>query len=67
MQQQFLSTSELAHRLNVPKSWIYVQVRENAFPKIKVGKYLRFNWDDVWEWIQAKQKKSEVCVEGGMP
>jgi hypothetical protein len=53
-----LTVDELALKLKVPKSWIYARTRESgpeAMPKIHVGKYLRFRWDDVWNWIQKNQ------------
>ena len=53
-----LTVDELAQKLKVPKSWIYARTRESgpeAIPKVHVGKYLRFKWNDVWKWIQKNQ------------
>ena len=55
-----MTVNELARKLKVPKSWIYTRTRESgpdAMPKIHVGRYLRFIWNDVWDWIQKNQKK----------
>jgi excisionase family DNA binding protein len=54
----FLTVDELSERLKVHKSWIYAQTRQtgsNAIPRIKVGKYLRFEWIEVEKWIMRQQ------------
>ena len=58
MHQELLTVDELAEKLRVPKSWCYSKSREigpDAIPKIKVGKYLRFNLEDVMDWLQRQQ------------
>ena len=60
MEQNLLTVSELAEKLRVPRSWVYSQTRQtdvNSIPKIKVGKYLRFNLNDVMEWLEKQQEK----------
>ena len=57
MSRNLLSVDELAESLNVPKSWVYSRSREtgpSAMPKIKVGKYVRFELDKVMEWLRAQ-------------
>ena len=54
----FLTVDELSERLKVHKSWIYAQTRQtgpNAIPRIKVGKYLRFEWIEIEKWIMRQQ------------
>jgi hypothetical protein len=53
-----LTPDELAQRLKVPKSWVFEQTRERAkvrnktpLPCIRLGKYLRFSWVQVSEWM----------------
>lgn len=56
----FLTVDELSERLKVHKSWIYAQTRQtgsNAIPRIKVGKYLRFEWIEVEKWIMRQQSE----------
>jgi excisionase family DNA binding protein len=51
---------ELADRLKVQPSWIYSRTRETgpgALPRIKLGKYLRFNPEAVDEWIVKQNEK----------
>jgi hypothetical protein len=53
-----LTPEELAARLKVPKSWVFEQTRQRAsvrnkspLPCIRLGKYLRFSWVQVSEWL----------------
>jgi excisionase family DNA binding protein len=59
--EDLLTPEELAERLKVPKSWVFEQTRERAkirnkvpLPCIRLGKYLRFSWQAVSEWLQAE-------------
>lgn len=52
-----LTPDELAARLKVRRSWVYEKMRprsRNPLPAIKLGRYLRFNWPSVCEWLQAQ-------------
>ncbi len=52
--EPLMSVQELAVFLNVPRSWVYTQIREakrTGFPVIKVGKYRRFIRQDVMDWL----------------
>jgi predicted DNA-binding transcriptional regulator AlpA len=53
-----LTPEELAQRLKVSKSWVFEQTRERAkvrnktpLPCIRMGKYLRFSWIQVSQWL----------------
>lgn len=57
-----LTPEQLAARLQVRKSWVYEQTRTralvrnpNPLPCIRMGKYRRFYWPDVCEWL-GRQK-----------
>jgi len=59
MNQNLLSVEELAEYLNTPKSWVYTRSRERgpeAMPRIKAGKYVRFELDKVIEWLKAQSE-----------
>lgn len=54
-QTEFLTVKEMAGRLKVPTSWLYQRTKERgqeSIPRVKVGKYLRFNPDEVMKWIR---------------
>ena len=59
MNKIFLTVDELAESLKVPKSWIYSRTRETGpgtIPRIRVGKYIRFEIHKVMDWLQQRQK-----------
>jgi len=57
-EKTLVTVGELAKILDVPKSWIYsrTQLGPEAIPHIKVGKYLRFNPQDVIEFFKTKSR-----------
>ena len=60
MSQNLLNVDELAEKLHVPKSWVYARTRErdrDAIPMVKVGKYCRFFFPDVLDWLENKQNE----------
>lgn len=56
--EEFLTVSELAEKLKVPKSWVYGYSRQTgsgAMPRIKSEKYLCFRVDEMMDWIEKRQ------------
>jgi predicted DNA-binding transcriptional regulator AlpA len=56
--EDILTPAQLAERLQVSKSWVFEQTRvrakvrnEHPLPVIRLGKFLRFNWCAVCEWM----------------
>lgn len=55
-QGEFLNIDELSQFLGVPKSWIYERTRKDEIPHTKLGKYLRFNAQEIREWLKKYQR-----------
>jgi hypothetical protein len=60
-----LTPDQLADRLQVRRSWIFEQTRNRAkirnahpLPCIRLGKYIRFSWPAVSEWLQNSENNS---------
>lgn len=60
--EEILTPTQVAERLQVKSSWVYEQTRERAevrnsdpLPHIKMGRYLRFDWKDVVEWLERQK------------
>ena len=59
--KDILTVIELAKRLKVPPSWVYEKSRARGqfagepLPVLRCGKYLRFSWPDVVEWLRANR------------
>ena len=54
---ELLTVQELAKRLKVPVGWVYSRTRDTrpgALPRLKVGKYLRFRFEEVIEWLKGQ-------------
>jgi predicted DNA-binding transcriptional regulator AlpA len=58
-----LTPEELADRLKVSKSWVFEQTRQRAkvrnkmpLPCIRLGRYCRFSWVAVCEWIAQNNR-----------
>jgi excisionase family DNA binding protein len=54
-----LTPGELAARLKVPKTWIYEKSRarcQNPLPCMRIGRYIRFDWSAVAEWLATTQR-----------
>lgn len=57
--EKLMSVPELAQELNVPVSWVYSRCMEkgsDSIPRLKLGKYVRFEREKVMAWIRAKAR-----------
>ncbi len=48
---EWLTIQEAAELLRVKVSWIYERTRTNSIPHVKLGKYLRFDRDELIAWV----------------
>lgn len=53
-----LSVPQVAQRLGVPASWVYAQVESpnSELPYIRVGRYIRFEPEDIEGYIAARRR-----------
>jgi excisionase family DNA binding protein len=56
MKQNLIGIEEMASKLDVPVSWIYSRTRTNCIPHYKVGKYVRFDESEIWEWLKQQNE-----------
>ena len=49
----WLTIQEAADLLRVRVSWLYERTRTNAVPHVKLGKYLRFDRDELLGWARS--------------
>jgi excisionase family DNA binding protein len=55
-----LTIRDVAQLLQVPVSWVYEHTRKRSvdrIPGFRLGKYWRFNEEDVRAWLHAKTQK----------
>jgi excisionase family DNA binding protein len=58
MHDELITVDELAQKLKVKKSWIYARTREKrpgAMPTVRAGKYRRFSYREVLDWLRKNQ------------
>jgi excisionase family DNA binding protein len=48
----YLTIEEAAELLRVKVSWLYERTRLNEIPHTKLGKYLRFDRDELMAWVE---------------
>ncbi len=54
-----LTPDQLAERLQVKRSWVYEKCRrrgkyrETPIPCLRIGRYLRFYWPDICDWMRS--------------
>jgi len=55
--KELLTIAEMAQLLKVKPSWLYLRTMQkgkNSIPRVRIGKYLRFNPSAVMEWIKTQ-------------
>jgi len=57
--RELLDPDELAAKLKVPLSWVYEQSRQGNIPTHRIGKYLRFELQEVLESQAARTQKKD--------
>jgi excisionase family DNA binding protein len=57
---RLVDAAAVAERLGVPKSWVFESARSGAIPHVRLGRYVRFDLDDVDRWL-------EQCKTSGRP
>ena len=60
--ESLLTVQEMAKMINVPESWIYQRTRlgQKAIPHVRIGKYVRFNPDEVVAFFRKRDEAIEA-------
>ncbi len=59
MTEQLLTLAEVADRLSVGKTWLYQRTKKNEIPVIRVGRFCRFRWSEILDWLETQQNTGE--------
>lgn len=54
-QPALLDASQAGVLFNVPASWLLAQARENRVPHCRLGRYVRFDRDELLAWAKTDQ------------
>ena len=62
---RLITIKELAEILQVPISWIYQRTRlgQTAIPHVKVGRYVRFNAEEVMRFLRPQPAQENQKAE----
>jgi excisionase family DNA binding protein len=61
MYENLITIPELAEQLRVQVSWVYGKTREtgpDAIPRVRVGKYIRFEKAAVDAWLEKQNRRN---------
>jgi excisionase family DNA binding protein len=50
---RLLTAGEVAELLAVPESWVCESTRSGAMPSVELGRYRRYDRDDVLAWVES--------------
>ena len=50
MSERLVDAAAIAELLSVPKSWVLEQARQDHVPHRRLGRYVRFDPDEVRAW-----------------
>jgi len=63
-----LDAKAVAERLRVPERWVRESARSGAIPHIRLGRYIRFDVDDVETWLQeCKRPGRRIALRRSSP
>lgn len=53
MSERLTDAAGVAERLAVPVSWVREHTRSGAIPHVQLGRYVRYDLDEVGEWVES--------------
>jgi excisionase family DNA binding protein len=51
-----LNAKQAGELLNVPASWVLAEARADRIPHVRLGRYVRFEADELREWWRARAR-----------
>jgi excisionase family DNA binding protein len=57
---RLVDSKEVAAELSVPRTWVEAQARAGALPSVRLGRYRRFDLDEVRAWVQSLKSGGDV-------
>lgn len=52
-----LDAAAAAELLSVPKTWLLAEARAGRVPHIRLGRYVRFDRDELIEWVRSSRHR----------
>lgn len=51
-----LNADQAGELLNVPSTWVLAEARADRIPHIRLGRYVRFDADELEAWWQSRRQ-----------
>jgi len=68
LSDRLVDAEAVAVRLGVPVSWVYESTRSGAIPHVRLGRYVRFDLDDVDSWLaECKRPGRPIALRSVSP
>jgi excisionase family DNA binding protein len=61
-----LTAEQVAEMLQVPKSWVYEAAREHRIPHVRLGRYVRFEREQLDSWLEAMRAEARAYSPRGV-
>jgi len=55
--KEFLSIDELSEYLSMKRSTLYALVESGELPHYRIGRLIRFKWDEVVQWMESHRRE----------
>jgi excisionase family DNA binding protein len=52
---RLLTAAEVGELLTVPESWVRRETRAGRLPCLELGRYRRYDWGAVVEWLETQR------------
>jgi excisionase family DNA binding protein len=62
LSERLFDAAAIADRLGVPKSWVLESARSGSMPCVRLGRYVRFDLDDVERWIEECKRPGRTTA-----
>ena len=53
---EFVTLNELCDWLKLKKDYVYALTSQRAIPHLKIGRHLRFNKQEIREWLEHQKQ-----------
>lgn len=53
---RLLNADQAGELLSVPKSWVLAEARGDRIPHVRLGRYVRFDPDELAVWWQSRRR-----------
>jgi excisionase family DNA binding protein len=55
---RLIDAVQVAERLGVKASWVARAGREGRLPSVRLGKYRRYRWSEIEQWLGEQAKRA---------